>query len=304
MENFMLKKIIILIFTSLLFTFISCPHDCTSEEYKARGKYIDNFPEWTKDTLVSEWKPWNTDETLEFKKLFKQKENLNFGENSKNINYRLFVTGQNIVLFFDDEERSVCNPLRLWVSEYETGYNSISIPQEKDDEFIFTGHAKSNHFEKNTEQNKAYVEIKLLNKETYKCNYLLKVNEVVIINEKLTARYSNHSEISYKTLMDTFGYTDKERKHFSKTFYTPYQLEFLGNIDYRFDNGEFLYFEGLSTAPTYDSTSKILTYELLGGTENMCHYMDIQFISKDEINCLFYDLVDGKKNIRYTEPLD
>ena len=56
----MLKRIIILIFTSLLFTFISCPHDCTPEEYKKPGKYIDNLPEWTKDALVSEWKPWNT----------------------------------------------------------------------------------------------------------------------------------------------------------------------------------------------------------------------------------------------------
>ncbi len=300
----MLKKIIIFIFTSLLFTFISCPHDCTPEEDKAMGKYIENFPDWTKDTLVSEWKPWNTEATEEFKKLFKQKESLNSGENSENINYRLFVTGQNLVLFFDDEERTACNPLWIWIAEYETGYNSISIPQEKDDEFVFTGHAKSNQFEKNTEQNKAYVKIELLNDETYECNYLLKVNDVEIINEKLTAQYSKHSEISYKTLMDTFGYIDKEKKHFSKSFYPPYHLEFLGNIDYRFDIGEFLYFEGLSTESTYDPTSKTLTYELLGGTENMCHYMNIQFVSKDEINCLFYDLVNGKKAIRYTEPLD
>lgn len=128
----------------MLFTFISCPHDCTPEEYKVQGKYIKNFPEWTKNILVSEWKPWNTNETKEFKKLFKQKESLNSG----NINYRLFVTGQNLVLFFDDEERTACNPLWIWVSGYEIGANTISIPQEKNDEFIFTGHAKSNHFEK------------------------------------------------------------------------------------------------------------------------------------------------------------
>ncbi len=296
----MLKKITILIFTSLLFTFISCPHDCTPEEDKVMGKYINNFPGWTKDTLVSEWKPWNTEENEEFKKLFKQKERLNSGD----INYRLFVTGQNLVLFFDDEERTVCNPLRIWVSEYETGANSISIPQEKGDEFIFTGHAKSNHFEKNTEQNKAYVKIELLNEDSCECNYLLKVNDIEIINEKLTARYSEHSEISYATLMNTFGYIDKEKKHLSKTFYSPYHLEFLGNIDDRFDSGYFLYFEGLSTEYTYDSNAKILTYELLGGTENMCHYMDIRFKSKDEINCVFYDLIDGKKIDKYTKPLD
>jgi hypothetical protein len=296
----MLKRIIILIFTSLLFTFISCPHDCTPEEYKKPGKYIDNLPEWTKDALVSEWKPWNTEETVEFKKLFKQKESLNSG----NVKYRLFVTGQNLVLFFDDEERTACNPLWIWVSEYETGDNSIFIPQEKDDEFIFTGHAKSNHFEKNTEQNKAYVKIELLNKETYECNYLLKVNDVEIINEKLTAKFSKYSEISYKTLMDTFNYIDKEKEYGWKSFSAPYCIKFFGNDDDRFDNGRFLYFEGLSENPVYDSTSKTLTYELLDGTENMCHYMDIQFVTKDEINCLFYDLVDGKKNIRYTEPLN
>lgn len=283
----------------MLFTFISCPHDCTPEEYKVRGKYIKNFPEWTKDTLVSEWKPWNTDETKEFKKLFKQKESLNSG----NINYRLFVTGQNLVLFFDDEERTVCNPLCIWVSEYEIGANAIYIPQENDNEFIFTGHAKSNDFEKNTEQNKAYIKIKLLNKETYECNYLLKVNDVEIINEKMTAKFSKSPEIRYTELIDTFNYTNTEKKSGRKSFITPYHLHVSGNVDYRFIENKFLYFEGISK-PNYDNASKILTYELLGGTENMCHYMDIQFVSKDEINCLFYDFIDGKKKIRYTEPFN
>lgn len=283
----------------MLFTFISCPHDCTPEEYKVRGKYIKNFPEWTKDTLVSEWKPWNTDETEEFKKLFKQKKSLNSG----NINYRLFVTGQNLVLFFDDEERTACNPLWIWVSEYEIGANAIYIPQENDNEFIFTGHAKSNDFEKNTEQSKAYIKIKLLNKETYECNYLLKVNDVEIINEKMTAKFSKSPEIRYTELIDTFNYTNTEKKSGRKSFITPYHLHVSGNVDYRFIENKFLYFEGISK-PNYDNASKILTYELLGGTENMCRYMDIQFVSKDEINCLFYDLIDGKKKIRYTEPFN
>lgn len=297
----MLKRITILIFTSLLFTFISCPQDCIPEEDKAQGKYIDNFPDWTKDTLVSEWKPWNTEETTEFKKLFKQKESLNSGD----VKYRLFVTGQNLVLFFDDEERTACNPLWIWVSAYETGDDNISIKQEKDDEFIFKGHAKSNHFEKNTEQNKAYVEIKLLNKETYECNYLLKVNDVEIINERMTAQFDEVVEIHYTELMDIFGYTDNEKKHsVSLKFYAPARLSLVGDYDDRFFTKEFLYFEGISKKPTYDSTSKTLTYELLGGTEKMCHYMDIKFINKDEINCLFYDFVDGEKVIRYIEPLD
>ena len=295
----MLKKISIFILTCMLFTFISCPHDCTPEEYKVRGKYIKNFPEWTKDTLVSEWKPWNTDETEEFKKLFKQKKSLNSG----NINYRLFVTGQNLVLFFDDEERTACNPLWIWVSEYEIGANAIYIPQENDNEFIFTGHVKSNDFEKNTEQNKAYIKIKLLNKETYECNYLLKVNDVEIINEKMTAKFSKSPEIRYTELIDTFNYTNTEKKSGRKSFITPYHLHVSGNVDYRFIENKFLYFEGISK-PNYDNASKILTYELLGGTENMCRYMDIQFVSKDEINCLFYDLIDGKKKIRYTEPFN
>ena len=295
----MLKKISILILTCMLFTFISCLHDCTPEEDKKLGKYIDNLPEWTKDTLASEWKPWNTNETKEFKKLFKQKESLNSG----NINYRLFVTGQNLVLFFDDEERTVCNPLWIWVSRYEIGANTISIPQEKNDEFIFTGHAKSNHFEKNTEQNRAYVEIKLLDKETYECNYLLKVNDVEIINEKMTAKFSKSPEIRYTELMDIFGYTDKNKIYSSRYFYTPYSLMIFGNNDDRFETDRFLYFEGISKLK-YDNASKTLTYELLGGTENMCRYMDIKFKNKDEINCLFYDSIDGEKKIRYTEPFN
>ena len=281
----------------MLFTFISCPHDCTPEEYKVRGKYIKNFPEWTKDTLVSEWKPWNTAKTAEFKKLFKQKESLNSGD----INYRLFVTGQNLVLFFDDKERTACNPLWIWVSGYEIGANTISIPQEKNDEFIFTGHAKSNHFEKNTEQNRAYVEIELLNKETDECNYILKVNGIEIINEKMTACFSEDSKIYYKELMDTFNYSDNKEIDAYESFTAPYCFEFFGDDDDRFMENMFLYFEGISKL---DNDSKTLTYKLLGGTENMCRYMDIQFVSKDEINCLFYDLIDGKKKIRYTEPFN
>ena len=295
----MQKKFILFLLTGLTFLFISCPHDCVPEEYKVQGKYIKNFPEWTKDILVSEWKPWNTEKTAEFKKLFKQKESLNSGD----VNYRLFVTGQNLVLFFDDEERTVCNPLWIWVAEYEPD-DSISIPQKENDEFIFTGHAKSNHFEKNTEQNKAYVEIKLLDEKTYECNYLLKVNDVEIINEKMTAKFDEPVEIHYTDLMEIFGYTDKEKKHsVSLKFYAPAKLSLIGNYDDRFFTKEFLYFEGISKLD-YDNNSKTLTYELLGGTENMCHYMDIQFVTKDEINCLFYDLIDGKKNIRYEEPLD
>ena len=293
----MLKKISIFILTCMLFTFISCPHDCTPEEYKVRGKYIKNFPEWTKDTLVSEWKPWNTAKTAEFKKLFKQKESLNSGD----INYRLFVTGQNLVLFFDDKERTACNPLWIWVSGYEIGANTISIPQEKNDEFIFTGHAKSNHFEKNTEQNRAYVEIELLNKETDECNYILKVNGIEIINEKMTACFSEDSKIYYKELMDTFNYSDNKEIDAYESFTAPYCFEFFGDDDDRFMENMFLYFEGISKL---DNDSKTLTYKLLGGTENMCRYMDIQFVSKDEINCLFYDLIDGKKKIRYTEPFN
>lgn len=75
------------------------------------------------------------------------------------------------------------------VSEYETGVIYTSVKQEKDNEFIFKGHAKSNHFESNTEQNKAYVKIELLNKETFECNYLLKVNDIEIINERMTANF-------------------------------------------------------------------------------------------------------------------
>lgn len=104
--------------------------------------------------------------------------------------------------------------------------------------------------------------------------------------------------------MDIFGYTDKTKIYLSREFYPPYTLMIFGNDDNRFESNRFLYFEGLSTKSTYDPTSKTLTYELLGGTENMCHYMDIQFVTKDEINCIFYDLVNGKKAIRYTEPLD
>ena len=296
----MQKKLILFLLTGLAFLFISCPFDCTPEEIKIRGKDIDNLPEWTKDTLASEWKPWNTAKTAEFKKLFKQKESLNSGD----INYRLFVTGQNLVLFFDDKERTACNPLWIWVSGYEIGANTISIPQEKNDEFIFTGHAKSNHFEKNTEQNRAYVEIELLNKETDECNYILKVNGIEIINEKMTACFSEDSKIYYKELMDTFNYSDNKEIDAYESFTAPYCFEFFGDTDDRFMENMFLYFEGLSKEKTYDKTSNSLTYKLLGGTENMCRYMDIKFKNKDEINCLFYDLIDGKKNIRYEEPLD
>lgn len=120
----------------------------------------------------------------------------------------------------------------------------------------------------------------------------------------MTACFSKHSEIYYKELMDTFHYSGNKEIDAYKCFSTPYCIRFFGDDDDRFMKNMFLYFEGLSEEKTYDKTSNSLTYKLLGGTENMCHYMDIQFVTKDEINCLFYDLIDGKKNIRYEEPLD
>ena len=119
----------------------------------------------------------------------------------------------------------------------------------------------------------------------------------------MTAKFSKSSGISYKTLMDTFNYVDTEKKHGWKSFHSPYCIHVFGNNDDRFDSGKFLYFEGISKL-NYDNASKTLTYELLGGTENMCRYMDIQFVTKDEINCLFYDLIDGNKEIRYKEPFN
>lgn len=293
----MLKKIFPVLFISLSFIFISCPHDCTPEEDKAQGKFIDNLPEWTKDTLASEWEKWNTEETAEFKKLlkFKQKESLNSDEN---INYRLFVTGQNLVLFFDDKERTYCSPLWIWVSEYETGSDSISIPQEKEDEFVFEGHAKSNLLEKNTEENKASVKITLLDKETSKCNYILEVNGREIINKEMTSCNATRFD-------DDNDYIGDKKIYLTYHFVAPYcSMNFAIDENDRFITDRFLYFEGARVPPDYDETSKTLTYELLGGTENMCRYLDIRYVNDDEIFCDFYDLEDGKKNIKYTESLD
>lgn len=304
----MLKKIFSVLFTSLSFIFISCPHDCTPEEYKVFGKSIENFPEWTKDVLASEWRPWNTEETAAFKKVFKQKESLN---SDTDINYRLFIAKQNIVLFFNDDERTVCNPLWIWVSEYETGYDFISIPQEKEGEFVFTGHAKSNTFERNTDENRAYVKITLLDKEASECNYTLKINDVEIINEKMTAYIDDgYVEMRYSDLMRAYGLSNSNKQGEDPIcfhFHAPVRLSLIGDEDNRFCTGNFLYFnEGSSPLKEIlrDADLKILTYELLGGTENMCHYLDIRYVNDDEIFCDFYDLEDGKKNIKYTESLD
>lgn len=303
-----MKKIFLFLFVSLSFVFISCPHDCTPEEYRVFGKSIDNLPEWSKDVLASEWEPWNTEETAELKKLFKQKDSLYSNEN---INYRLFVSGQNIALFFDDEERSVCNPLWIWVSEYETGYNFISIPQEKEDEFVFTGHAKSNIFEKNTEENKAYVKIALLDEDASECNYILKVNNIEVINKNLTA-YCNDGSVTirYSDLVREFELNYKKEQELDPIcfyFSAPINFSLIGDEDCRFDTGWFLYFnEGKSPMKKIkcDLDAKILIYELLGGTENMCHYVDIKYVSDDEITAYFYDLTAGEKKIRYIETLD
>ena len=301
----MIRKLTILLisFLATLTLFISCCElDDIDPEWKVRGLRIDNLPEWTKDVLASEWKPWNTEETSEFKKLFKQKESLN----SDNINYRLFVEGQNIVLFFDDEERTMCNPLWVWVAETENSWNlKISIPQEKEDEFVFTGYAKSNPAENNTENCKAYVKISLIDKNTGECNYILKVNDKEIINENLKACDSPTVEIPYSFFMDTFGFFDEKNKDKKTLMFTSVaQCRILNLSDNRFISHEFLYFEGLKQPPLYDEKSKTLTYELLGGTENMCHYLDIHYVNKDEIICSYYDIIEGEKKVKYTELLD
>ncbi|MCR5401145.1 MAG: hypothetical protein K6E78_06065, partial [Treponema sp.] len=256
----MIKKIgstLIYAFTLIILLISCCDLDREPEEDVAQGLLIDNLPLWTKDVLVSDWKPWNTEKTAEFKKLFKQKESIN----SENINYRLFVDGQNIVLFFDDDERSLCNPLRIWVAEYEEiGVYTISIPQEKEDEFVFTGYAKSNPAESNTEERKAYVKISLINSETGECNYVLKVNGKEIINEKLKACDHPFVEIPYSYFMEKFGYGFEEEQNFKILMFTSdarfRNFEFTDN---RFVSNAFLYFEGLKEPPVYDESTKTFT---------------------------------------------
>ncbi|MCR5401241.1 MAG: hypothetical protein K6E78_06550 [Treponema sp.] len=301
----MVKKIIfsLIVISATLIMFTACPEEYFEPGYRERGQSIENFPDWAKDVLASEWKPWNTEETSEFKKLFKQKDSLN----STNINYRLFIDAQNIILFFDDEERTFCNPLMIWVAEFVgSGDYFISIPQKKDDEFIFTGHAKSNPAENNTDENKAYVKLSLIDKEAGLCSYLLKVNDKVIIDEKLKAYYyKKDQDISYTYFMETFGFVDKERKYDTcYMFRAPTPQFYLSLTDNRFVSNAFLYFEGLKQPPLYDEKSKTLTYELLGGTENMCHYLDVHYVNKDEIICSYYDFAMGEKKVKYTELLD
>lgn len=303
----MLKKIFPILFISFSFIFISCPHDCIPQEYKVFGKSIKNFPEWTKEVLASDWKPWNTEETAEFKKLFKQKESLNSDEN---INYRLFVTGQNLVLFFDDKDSSFCNPLWIWVSEYKTGVNSVSFPQEKEDEFVFEGHALNNIFAKKTDKNKAEIEIKLLNPAENKCSYILKVNGVEIINEILTATDLNlkNYKIKYDDLRP-LGYIDDEQESDYGLFFecpcscfivfddTDEHFCTTQHFDSYSDSPCFLYFEGFGEK-SYNADNTILTYELLGGTENMSHYIDLTYNNdKNAVEYYFYDLDDDGNKI-------
>lgn len=293
------------LFTLFIFLFfillVSCPGfgDNTPDEYRVFGKTIDNFPEWTKSVLVSDWMPWNTDDTIELKKLFNQEEKLNTG----NINYRLFISGQNIVLFFDDNERTVCNPLWIWVSPYEAGVDFISIPQENENEFCYEGYAKSNTFEKEREDRKTDVKISLLNMENKKCSYVLKVDGKEIINKELTACGKNNFQIEYKYLMDRFGYYDAEKDGlYSLQFYCPTSLTILGNVDYRFITEQFEYFEGVEEL-SFDTENKIITYKLLGGTDNMCSYLDIIFYNRNKIVCNFYNLVNNEKQIKHSELL-
>lgn len=297
-----LRKILLVCLMGLSFLLISCEHifGCSCIPHDYTGKSIKNYPNWASETLVDDWKPWNSEETEELKKLFIQNEKLN----DSDVNYRLFITKQNIVLFFDDENRTACFPLRIWMGDYKCGDVFLNVPQEKYDEFIYTGYAKTNLYKKAEEDKKAYVKITLLDEELKKCHYLLVINGIEIINRVLYAKYDEMFIIEKKELYEMMGITNYKSEYKHNYIFRSWACASLQeDTDYRFKENLYLYFEGMKIIGA-NTEYHTVTCELYGGTERMPKYMDFKYINKNRVDCIYYNIVDGKKKIFYIDEED
>lgn len=171
--------------------FISCPSNKDDNEFYLRGKIISNYPNWLDPhgimttQNISLWTDWQSEQG---KALHDYVPNDVIADDY-NGKFRLLVSGQNIILLFNDPVGTAITILFNWIAETKTTSNIINISQKDiDHKFEYDCYAKTNLHEGEKSSNKAHVSMtRLSNKNEIpnKLNYKLEIAGNTVISIEL-----------------------------------------------------------------------------------------------------------------------
>lgn len=283
---------------ALAFLAAACPlHDDTPSETDIQtGEIIGNFPEWIDSDYVNlgvavcEWKDWQSEDG---KKLHAyMPEELPY--NDYDGKYRLLVSGQNLILFFDDEPRTAVNLIYVYIGEPSNyGDPSVSVEQKDEGKFVFSGWAKSRDRLDCTDGNRADVcfsrNLEDEDDFCYRGNYRLTVNGATVADEtyKVTRKaaldraafdtpdfFPKKAYVAFKdTAGDDSDYNVCYRLFCSEDgsrgfgFFCPANFRGIGPDVAACQTNAFLYFYGDMTELSRSDDSA--EYYLSGGTDRM-----------------------------------
>lgn len=290
----MIKRIITLIFSSLLF--FSCTNWYSlPEAIKKQGQIIENYPIWAtegyRNTGISEWKDWQSEDTKNLRDLVPDDLIFNQEEKVKDYTgkYRINIGAQTVYLEFDNGYG--CGLFYLFVRELtKENYNEkYYVPQEKENEFIYNGIAKYGYYGNNA--GKFYCKMIQGTEEGKKkyFSYLLKIDDKDIINENFYV-YTNYEKSNNYDWLEKDYFDKKGNLKYYISNYKENTLSF-HNEPVANDPLEYSYvFTGsnkfhLYPCPPYhggmkeinvDEVNKTVEYQLFDGSPKAENFLEIK----------------------------
>lgn len=288
-----MKKISFLFLLPFYFLFFGCPCNCAPiDEYC--GKYISNFPTWIRySELVCascEWKAWQSDAGKKLHEFMPK--DLNFSD--FNGNYRLIPNGQNIILFFDDENRTYVNLFYIFVSKAEEFGDTIRISQTDDSEFVFSGWAKYYDFDELSSENIAHVTYKIIDKTENgtKGRFCLELKNTLLIDEEFFTLAGNQIKpLDYPSSFPTSFVNNSMDLSYNLYFEKKYCYGFINPAWYLRMNNESLYRQNqilyqYDATEIYSQNLDSLILHFTDGSDKMPAYVKI---SKREGNSYLFE---------------
>ena len=278
-----LKKVIISInILFSLFFLMGCPNNFK----ETMGKTIENIPSWAYEYVYSdpfsEWKQWNNSN-----KLHSYLSN-DFDLDTYDGKYRLLVIGQFVGIEF--ENGNAGEVLYVWLEDAYCDDYFVTIPQKKEDEFVFSGYLKTSIEEEPTKKAEVIFS-KIETKNSYSTfNYSLKVEGNEIINENfksLKKDYFNKNAVP-EWASKIFSNENKEYEFnysYDDSFYLG--LNSFSLLKYNFDSlgklhkNELLYHGGMKEI-SVDEANKIVEYELFDGSPKAEHFLEIKILEDEK----------------------
>ncbi|MBD5447584.1 MAG: hypothetical protein HDR32_07560 [Treponema sp.] len=182
-----LKFIVMLTYITCSFPLLSCWHKDPVFDYDIRnGQCIENLlyffnsGDSLSDYGYCDWKDWQDEAGKRLHPYLPKGIGLDEYEGM----YKLILQGQSINIFFDDERRTAMKLFHFFVEEY-AGTGFITLPQENENRFVFSGWAKNANCMNCTDENQANISYEIIQEDSsYKYgNFKLIIADAEIINE-------------------------------------------------------------------------------------------------------------------------